>query len=157
MAPSTTDGRTVRLVGPDCTERPGGSTERVVPARGKREAATSRAERAIRELATTGQQINFRSVARAGGVSLDFLYANADLRARIETLRKQQDTPQTDPPLTPPGPEAASAIATTLTTKLHQERAAHRSALTELEQRLAAAHGELLRLRRILDQHGIQP
>lgn len=125
-------------------------------ARGKREAATARAEQAIRELATTDQEINFRSVARAGGVSLDFLYANTDLRQRIETLRKQQDIRQPDPPPTTPAPETASAIATTLTAKLHQERAAHRTAVTELEHRLAAAHGELLRLRRLLDQHGIQ-
>lgn len=126
-------------------------------ARSKREAATTRAERAIRELVKSHQEITFRSVARAGGVSLDFLYVNTDLRRRIETLRAQQDT---RPPVcaAQPGAEhAAGNITHTLTAKLRVERAAHRSAVAELEQRLAAAHGELLRLRRILDQHGLRP
>lgn len=122
-------------------------------ARNKREAATARAERAIRELIKTRQEITFRSVARTGGVSLDFLYANVDLRRRIETLRAQQ-TPH--PPRQPTDQTDAN-IVHVLTTKLREERAARRANTTELEHRLAATHGELLRLRRLLHQHGIQP
>ena len=122
-------------------------------AQAKRQAATTRADTAIRKLIKNREEINFRSVARAAGVSLDFLYANDDLRHRIEKLRTQQGTR--------PAPEPAPATADhddivhILTVKLRQEQDARRTAVSELEQQLAAAHGELLRLRRLLHQHGI--
>jgi hypothetical protein len=119
----------------------------------KREVATARAETAIRQLVKNQQDINFRSVARTGGVSLDFLYANTELRRRIETLRAQQAT-------SPPQPakqtlDSDGNIVHVLTVKLRDERAARRTAIHDLEQRLAATHGELLRLRRVMEQHGI--
>jgi uncharacterized protein DUF6262 len=123
-------------------------------ARHKREAATARAEAGIRQLLKERQEINFRSVARAGGVSLDFLYAHPELRRRIETLRAQQ-TVTTSSSADPAG-ECDGNIVHVLTAKLRAERAARRTAVHDLEQRLAAAHGELLRLRRILQQHDIQ-
>lgn len=123
-------------------------------ARNKREAATARAQRGIRELIKTQQEITFRSVARTGGVSLDFLYANTELRRRIETLRAQQ-TPQPPPPRQAPD-QTDGNVVHVLTAKLREERAARRADATELEHRLAATHGELLRLRRLLQQHGIQ-
>lgn len=126
-------------------------------AHAKRDAAISRAERAIRELVKSRQEITFRAIARTGGVSLDFLYANADLRRRIETLRAQQQATRPAADNNPAADEANGNITHILTTKLREERAARQTAVTTLEQRLAAAHGELLRLRRILDQHGIQP
>ena len=46
-----------------------------------------RAETAIRKLVKNQQEISFRAVARTGGVSLDFLYANDDLRGRIGAAR----------------------------------------------------------------------
>jgi hypothetical protein len=125
-------------------------------AQGKRDAATARAEAAIRELVKNQQEINFRSVARAGGVSLDFLYANTDLRRRIEALRQQaSQTPNA--PAEPNPTETNSNIVHVLTAKLRAERDAHRAAVQNLEQQLAATHGEILRLRRVLQQHGIQP
>ncbi len=42
-----------------------------------------------------------------------------------------------------------------LTSKLREERDARRTTVTDLETQIAAAHGELLRLRRLLHQHGI--
>ena len=123
-------------------------------ARSKREAATVRAQRGIRELIKTQQQVNFRSVARTGGVSLDFLYANSELRRRIETLRAQQ-TSQPPPPRQSPD-QTDGNVVHVLAAKLREERAARRADATELEHRLAATHGELLRLRRLLQQHGIQ-
>jgi uncharacterized protein YceH (UPF0502 family) len=42
-----------------------------------------------------------------------------------------------------------------LTTRLRHERDARRTAVSDLETRLAAAHGELIRLRRLLNQHGV--
>jgi len=47
-------------------------------AQAKQHQAEKRAATAIRELLKTRQDITFRSVARTGGVSLDFLYAHTD-------------------------------------------------------------------------------
>ncbi len=122
----------------------------------KREAATGRAEAAIRQLVKHQQEINFRSVARSGGVSLDFLYATPGLRQRIEGLRAQQaaQAPARAHQASPA--EAEGNVVHALTARLREERAARHAAVDDLEQRLAATHGELLRLRRILQQHGIQ-
>jgi integrase len=120
-------------------------------AQAKRQAAITRADTAIRKLIKDREEINFRSVARTAGVSLDFLYANDDLRHRIEKLRTQQTAR--------PAPEPAAAdhddIVHILTSKLREERDARRTTVTGLETQIAAAHGELLRLRRLLNQHGI--
>ena len=122
-------------------------------AQAKRQAAVARAETAIRALIKNKEEINFRSVARAAGVSLDFLYGNDDLRNRIEKLRNQQKAS----PAPEPAPEHADGndIVHILTEKLRRERDARRTMVSELEEQLAAAHGELLRLRRLLQQHGI--
>ncbi|GGT70853.1 hypothetical protein GCM10010207_81350 [Streptomyces atratus] len=61
-------------------------------AQDKHQQAVQRAEAGIRRLIKEGEEINFRAVARAAGVSLDFLCAHTDLRKRIETLRGQQRT-----------------------------------------------------------------
>ncbi len=137
-------------------------------ARAKRQAATARAEAGIRKLVKNHQEISFRAVARASGVSLDFLYASPDLRSRIESLRAQRASKAPAP--TQGQAQAETGIARTetgiartetgivdvLTTRLREERAARLAAVRDLEERLAASHGELLRLRRILQQHGIQ-
>jgi len=123
-------------------------------AQAKRQAAVARAETAIRQLIKDKEQINFRSVARTAGVSLDFLYANTGLRQRVETLRGQEMAAARIP-----APRAATPaendLVHSLTLKVREERAARRTAVTHLEEQLAAAHGELLRLRRILQQHGV--
>ena len=125
-------------------------------AQAKRQDAVTRAETAIRTLIKSQQDISFRSVARVGGVSLDFLdflYGNDDLRARIEKLRDQQKArPGQDPG---PGHADSGDIVHILTQKLRLERGTRRTAVSKLEEQLAAAHGELLRLRRLLQQHGI--
>lgn len=122
-------------------------------AQAKRQAAVTRAETAIRALIKGKQEINFRSVARTAGVSLDFLYGNDDLRTRVEKLRDQQKAR----PAPDPRPEHAdsSDIVHILTEKLRRERDARRITVSQLEEQLAAAHGELLRLRRLLNQHGV--
>jgi Family of unknown function (DUF6262) len=120
-------------------------------AQAKQHAAVARAETAIRALIKNHQEINFRSVARAAGVSLDFLYGNDDIRSRIEKLRNQQKTR----PAPAPSHEHADNSVHILTEKLRRERDARRTSVSQLEEQLAAAHGELLRLRRLLQQHGI--
>lgn len=110
-------------------------------ARAKHDAAITRAENGLHQLIKTGATINFRSVAATAGVSLDFLYRTPDLRGRIETLRAQQN-PRPTPP---PGPATpGDAVVATLTAKLRHTRDEN----TRLRAELAAAHGELLILRR---------
>jgi Family of unknown function (DUF6262) len=117
-------------------------------ARAKHDATVTRAETGIRTLIKSGGQINFRSVATTAGVSLDFLYRTPDLRQRIETLRAQQQPARpAPPPRTPSAP--ADAVLTALTAKLRQAR----DEITELRAQLAAAHGELLTLRRASTHH----
>jgi hypothetical protein len=123
-------------------------------AQAKRQAATARAETAIRKLVKNQQEISFRAVARTGGVSLDFLYANAGLRGRIETLRARQAASAPAAPAS--SSQAGAGMVDVLTGKLREERAARLAAVRDLEEKLAASHGEMLRLRRVLQQHGIQ-
>jgi hypothetical protein len=124
-------------------------------ARDKHQQAVQRAEAGIRRLIKEGEEINFRAVARAAGVSLDFLYAHTDLRKRIETLRGQQQA-ENQPPLQAPSADDGTVIHT-LTEALRRERTTHREHVQELEQRLAAAHGEILRLHRVIQSHGPRP
>lgn len=123
-------------------------------AQAKHDAATTRAETAIRQLIKGKEEITFRSVSRIGGVSLDFLYAHADLRRRIEQLRTQQaSTARVPAPRT--ASEDPSSIVDSLTAQLRRERAERRNTIGDLQEQLAAAHGDLLRLRRLLQQHGV--
>lgn len=124
-------------------------------AQAKHQAAVGRAEKAIRQLVKNKQEITFRTVARTGAVSLDFLYANTDLRRRIQALREQQTTRTPKPATEPPAADSDGNITHVLTGKLREERAARHAAVRDLEQRLSAAHGEILRLRRTLHQHGL--
>ncbi|MFD0271741.1 DUF6262 family protein [Streptomyces sp. NPDC127106] len=120
-------------------------------AQDKHQQAVQRAEVGIRRLIKEGEEINFRAVARAAGVSLDFLYAHTDLRQRIETLRGQQRAEDRPPPQAPSTDDGT--VIHTLTEALRRERTTHRERVQELEQRLAAAHGEILRLQRVIQAH----
>lgn len=113
----------------------------------KRDAATSRAEAGLRKLIKANAEINFRAVADAGGVSTDFLYRHAELRARIEHLRSRQSVkpaPASDTP--EPAVGASTNVVAALTAKLRQ--ACNETA--DLKAQLAVAHGQLLVLRRQL-------
>ena len=109
----------------------------------KREAA-ARAETGIRKLTKAGQPVTFRAVAAAGGVSVDFLYRHPGLRARIERLRDRQPAPAGKALPGEPGNPGGSSVVATLTARLTELR----RELAETKAQLAAAHGELLALRR---------
>lgn len=113
-------------------------------ARRKHEEALERAEQAVNALVRNGEAVNFRAVARLAGCSPDFLYRTSSLRARIEQLRK---TPRrsrgTQPDLT-----SSSAVMRALSAQLADEKRRHRDEVARLQAALAAAHGELLELRR---------
>jgi len=111
-------------------------------AQAKHQAATERAEAALRGLIKSGGEINFRAVASAAGVSVDFLYRHPQLRERIEHLRaRQQKAPAAATP--EPGPDDRGVVVA-LTARLREAR----GEVAELKAQLAAAHGELLQLRR---------
>ncbi len=119
----------------------------------KRAGAVARAEAGIRTLVKNRQEINYRTVARTAGVSIDFLYSHPELRERINTLRAQQNpapSPHTEQDA------AEGSVIHTLTEALRRERRDNRQRAHELEQRLAAAHGEILTLRRTLREHGLE-
>ena len=114
----------------------------------RRDAAMKRAEAGLRTLIKDGAEINFRSVARAGSVGLNFLYEHPELRRRIEGLRAQQAaTTRRSPKASQPTREDGK-IVRTLSAQLKEERSRHRDQVQELETRLAAAHEEILRLKR---------
>ena len=115
-------------------------------AQAKRLAATKRAEAALRKLIKGDQQINFRAVATAAGVSVDFLYRHPELRLRIEQLRSRQ---RHAPAALTSAPAAEDRnVVLTLTARLRESR----GEVAELKAQLAQAHGELLALRRQLPQ-----
>lgn len=113
----------------------------------KSEDAARRADAAIRELIRRGDPITFRAVQRESGCSLAYLYGS-EVRQRIEKLREQQTS------VTPsPGVEvreSQSSVIRTLTHQLGELRARHHRETTDLREALAAAHGEILSLRRQL-------
>ncbi len=130
---------------PDPAERRATALRAAAAAR--RTDAAQRADAGLRQLIKDGAEINFRSVARAGNVGLNFLYDHPDLRQRIEGLRAQQTAAQRRPP-TPDPHDTDSNILRTLSAQLKTERARHREHARDLEARLAAAHEEILRLQR---------
>jgi hypothetical protein len=108
-------------------------------ARKRQQAARDRAEKALRELAKAGEPVNYRNVARHGGVSVDFLYSDPELRARIARLRSRgRAVPAAVVP------DTHSTIILTLTAQLREAR----TEIARLMEALAAAHGENLTLRR---------
>jgi len=113
----------------------------------KSAAAQARAEQGLREMIRRGEPITFRGLAQTAGVSLDFLYRHNEIRHRVEHLRAQQ---QTNPPTRPTAadPDQPSSVIRTLTTQLAELKRRHRDEVSELKAALAAAHGELLTLRR---------
>lgn len=119
-------------------------------ARAKSEAATARAEAAVRKLARAKEPVNFRAVAEAAGVSVDFLYRHPELRGQIERLRASHRPRGRPRPDSEPGTDAPSGVVRTLTARLAETR----RELAEVKAELAVAHGELLCLRRKL---GLRP
>ena len=117
----------------------------------------SRAEQALREMIRDQRPVTFRGLARAAGVSLDFLYSHPDLRRRVEQLRTQQSRPTGQPAPASPVDEPSNVVRV-LTVKISELKRQHREEITALRQALQAAHGENLHLRRQLGhRHDHQP
>lgn len=135
------------------TEAPPDAAQRratALRAAARRADAAQRADAGLRQLIKDGAEINFRSVARAGHVGLNFLYDHPDLRRRIEGLRAQQAaaTPRRTPTSDGSGSGSGSNLLRALSAQLKAERASHHDHVRDLQARLAAAHEEILRLKR---------
>ncbi len=115
--------------------------------------ALARAETALNAMLKDGEPITFRGLAARAGVSLDFLYRNTPIRARVEHLRDRQRTEAA--PRVQPEPDAGqpSNVIRALTAQLAEARRRHREETTALRQALEAAHGENLLLRRSIGSH----
>jgi len=120
----------------------------------KHQAAIARATTALEALERDGKPVTFRGLAKAAGVSVDFLY-RSPLRARIEKLRAERES-------APPEPRSVeisntpthSNVVRALTAQIAELRQRHRAETEHLQAALAAAHGENLELRRQLERQG---
>ncbi|MFZ2177139.1 MAG: DUF6262 family protein [Rhodococcus sp. (in: high G+C Gram-positive bacteria)] len=72
-----------------------------------------------------GEKITFRALAQTAGVSLDFLYRNAEIRQRVEQLRQQQHRTPPAPPERA-DPDQRSSVVRTLTAQLAELKRRHR-------------------------------
>jgi hypothetical protein len=122
-------------------------TDHLRQAAAERHADCERRSRvALADLIKYEQPINFQDVARAAGISTDFLYAHPQLRRRIEQHRSVGKS--TAPPTQPSDDSGASGTVRALTAQITALHAAHRADVGRLEAALAVAHGENLELRR---------
>ena len=112
--------------------------------------AVQRAERAIRQLVKEGRPVTFTAVAEHAPCSTAFLYGHAELKRRITHLREQHR--RATLPTPPADPDTPSSVVRTLTLQTAALKRRHRDELAQLRQDLAAAHGEILTLRRRLGE-----
>ena len=119
--------------------------------------AAARAEAALTAMIKAGEPVTFRGLAASSGVSLDFLYRNSVIRARIEHQRDARPARQRPALAAGPGPDHPSSVVRALTAQLADLKRRHREETTALRQALEQAHGENLLLRRQLATAGHDP
>lgn len=131
---------------------PGSDRSRVLRAAAvrKHQDAVQRAERAIRQLVKEGRPVTFKAVAEHAPCSTAFLYGHDELKRRITHLREQHA--RATRPAPPVDPDAPSSVVRTLTQQIAALKRRHRNEVAQLRQDLAAAHGEILALRRGLGE-----
>lgn len=108
--------------------------------------AVQRAERAIRQLVKERRAVTFKAVAQHAPCSTAFLYGHTELKRRITHLREQQQ--RASLPIPRADPDAPSSVVRTLTLQIAALKRRHRDEIAQLRHDLAAAHGEILTLRR---------
>ena len=113
-------------------------------------AAAARAEAGLTAMIKAGEPVTFRGLAARAGVSLDFLYRNTAIRARIEHHRAASPPRQQSAPAALVGQDLSASVVRTLTAQLAELRHRHHEETTALRQALEQAHGENLLLRRRL-------
>lgn len=115
----------------------------VAAAQRRREDAERRVHEALRKADRRHMPVSFRAIAELAGVSTDFLYRHPSFREDIER-RRARASPRPRPQ--EEGPR--SNIIRILTEQLRAERTARVEEVARLRNALAAAHEELLDLRR---------
>jgi hypothetical protein len=118
------------------TDRPG---PLALAAARKHDATLARAGAALRELDRAGNVINFQAVARAAGVSRQWLYQQPDLRREIEQLRTASVNIA---PGVPAGQRATEASLRQRIRSLLDENHRLRGESDELRAELAIAYGQ---------------
>ena len=117
-------------------------------ARHRRQQAESAVAAALREARKTNAAITFSSIAASAGVSTDFIYRHPQLRAQVEALRRTRGHSPQHEPAAADVDAAVSTLVRRLSNQLAEVRRNYREETAELRRALAAAHGELLELRR---------
>jgi hypothetical protein len=113
--------------------------------------AETAVEKALRHARASQQPVSVASIARAASVSTDFIYRHPGLRPQVEELRRARRAHVSGTVHVPDTEAAASTLVRRLSQQLAAERRKHRQELAQLQDALAAAHGELLALRRRLE------
>jgi hypothetical protein len=109
-----------------------------VAAQRKRDHALEHAHSALRDLNQRGETISFQAVARAAGVSRQWLYTQPELRVEIERLRARQPDTATR---VPDAERAREASLRQRSTMLLAENRRLRDQIAELKAELAIAYG----------------
>ena len=109
----------------------------------KRRHAEARARDAIKTARKSGHPSTFRGIAEAAGVSPSFLYSHPEFRDQILRMRSANTPTRSRAPKT-----RNEATITALLESARREKKQLLELNEQLTRRLAAAHGELLELRR---------
>lgn len=105
---------------------------------------------ALREARKDNAAVTFSGLAAKAGVSTDFIYRHPQLRRQVEELRRTRGQASRNPLIGDDTDAADSTLIRRLSQKIVDLRRHHREQTAELQRALAAAHGELLQLRRRL-------
>jgi hypothetical protein len=110
------------------------------------QATSARAQDALRALDAQGTEITFQAVARAAGVSRQWLYTQPELRAEIEQLRAAHDELGTRP--VPARERSSDNSLRHRNRALLDENQRLRTEIAALRHELAVALGDLRASRR---------
>lgn len=114
-------------------------------------AAEQAVQKALRKARKENKPITVTGLAAAAGVSTDFIYRHPTLRAQVEVLRRTRRAAPSPQSNATDVEAASSTLVRRLSQQLAEARRTHREEVTELRKALEVAHGELLTLRRKLD------
>jgi hypothetical protein len=122
-------------------------------ARKRTEEAEKAVQKALRQARKDNTPVTVAGLAATAGVSTDFIYRHRELRAQVEALRRAHRASSSATPSTDDSEidAASSTLVRRLGQQLADARRKHREDVAELRKALEAAHGELLALRRKLD------
>jgi hypothetical protein len=116
-------------------------------ARRRTRQAEQHAEKTIRRMLRDRDAITFRGIHRRAGLSLDFLYTNPTIRARIHAAKHAQNSRGAAQPAPVSADSSEGTLVRVLTAQLQAAKRKHCHDSDELRRQMAAATGEILALR----------